>query len=158
MPAPTVDWTLVPIHGKYVNFRGAPITTSGDSAHLVVTPEATRATDADQLTTVIGLPFTVDIDDFGVVDDLWPATDDPDITPINFTYHVKEDFPGGIEYDISVPMAAASTGGIQLPTATAVPADPGTALTLSSRVVAVPTGTTGWATQPDGTLWVEYTP
>lgn len=26
------------------------------------------------------------------------------------------------------------------------------------NVVVVPTGTTGWDTQPDGTLWVEYTP
>jgi hypothetical protein len=28
----------------------------------------------------------------------------------------------------------------------------------SSNVVVVPTGTTGWASQPDGTLWIEYTP
>lgn len=27
-----------------------------------------------------------------------------------------------------------------------------------AKVVTVPEGTTGWDTQPDGTLWVEYTP
>jgi hypothetical protein len=29
---------------------------------------------------------------------------------------------------------------------------------VEDKVVTVPTGTTGWETQPDGTLWVEYTP
>lgn len=27
-----------------------------------------------------------------------------------------------------------------------------------ARVVTVPTGSTGWDQQPDGTLWVEYNP
>ena len=29
---------------------------------------------------------------------------------------------------------------------------------VEAKTVTVPTGTTGFASQPDGTLWVEYTP
>lgn len=31
-------------------------------------------------------------------------------------------------------------------------------LQQSAKVVAVPTGTTGFASEPDGTVWIEYTP
>ena len=148
---PTADWSLVPVRGRYFNFRAQPIEGS-----LVFSPSATRATDADLLTTIIGLPFSVDLVD-GILDTQLPATDDPDITPIEFTYHVKEDFPGGIEYDLAVPMAMVGTG-VELAVATAAASSPGTAVPVSARVIAVPVGTTGWATQPDGTLWVEYTP
>lgn len=29
---------------------------------------------------------------------------------------------------------------------------------IGNKIVTVPTGTSGWSSQPDGTLWVEYTP
>lgn len=149
---PTVDWTLVPVRGKWVNYQRVAKT-----GRIIFTPAATRATDADNLTTIIGDSWGIDLVD-GAIDTLVPATDDPDITPISFTYHIKEDFEGGSEYDIEVPMAMAATG-VELSVASpyVVPST-GTPVPVSERVVTVPTGTTGWASQPDGTLWVEYTP
>jgi hypothetical protein len=106
MPAPTVDWTLVQVRNKYVNFAGDPL----EGERVIFTPHATRAVDQDRVTTIIGQPIIAIIAADGTIAVSLPATDDPDITPINFTYRVTEDFDLGQEYDISVPLAAAGTG------------------------------------------------
>lgn len=111
MPGPTPEFDTVTVRGKYVGFDGSAIT-----GRVVFTPRATRLLDEDDLTVIIPRPivgnlssvsgtpstssFTVEL----------PATDDPDITPVDFTYSVVEDFTGGESYDIEVPLSAAGTG------------------------------------------------
>lgn len=101
---PTADWSLVEVRGKYVDFRQNAIEGS-----IIFTPRATRAIDADLLTIVIGKAFSVDLVDGEFAVDV-PATDDPDITPIDFTYQITEQFQGGSVYDIEVPIAQVVEG------------------------------------------------
>lgn len=45
------------------------------------------------------------------------ATDNANMTPSSFTYHVTEHFFGGLEYDISVPsIYSSTTGGVDINT------------------------------------------
>lgn len=127
MPAPTPDWTTVELRGKYKNFAGA-----AQSGRLVITPTATRAVDQDNLTIIVGSAFTVNLDVNGQVAVALPATDDPDITPIDFTYEVKEDFENGETYNIEVPISAAGTG-IELAVVAPVPPNAGTSAAVVTR-------------------------
>jgi len=165
MAAPSANWNLVPVTGRYRNINDTPVV-----GRVVFTPSALRALDQADLVTVIGVGISFTLDTNGAFTGSIPATDDPDITPISFTYEVKEDFPGGDTYSITASMGTLP-GGINMATVAPVVPNPGTGaavvtraefdaldLQVQNKVVTVPTGTTGFATQPNGTLWVEYTP
>jgi hypothetical protein len=165
MPAPSANWNLVPVTGQYVNIDDTPVV-----GRIVFTPTATRAVDQADLVTIIGIGIAVELDSNGAFTTALPATDDPDITPTEFSYSVNEDFPGGAQYEITLSLATLP-GGINMATVAPVEPNPGTGLAVVTRsefdaldalvqnkVVTVPTGTTGFASEPNGTLWVEYTP
>ena len=164
MPGPTPNFDVVSVHGKYVGADGTM-----PSGSVVFEIDPTRLVDAAALTTIVPFPIRVELINGEFTADI-PATDDPDIAPDGFTWRVTEDFFGGQIYHIEVPVALAGTG---LDIADVVPADvsSGTATgitraefdalqdqvdTLGGKMVAVPTGTGDFSTQPDGTLWVEY--
>lgn len=105
MPGPTPEYDTVTVRGQYVGFDSSVIVGS-----VVFTPRATRLLDEDDLTVIIPRPITAPLDATGRFAVELPATDDPDITPVDFTYEVRETFAGGETYDIEVPLSAATTG------------------------------------------------
>jgi hypothetical protein len=98
-------WNLVEVTGHYVGSDGSSI-----EGFIIFTPTPARMVDAGALTTIIGRPMHVQLDANGSFRFSVPATDDPDITPIDFTYEVREDFPGGATYGIEVPLLYAGIG------------------------------------------------
>lgn len=99
------NWNLVDLTGHYVGFDGSAVV-----GFVIFTPTPERMVDAGALTTIIGRPMHVQLDATGSFKVAIPATDDPDITPIDFTYMVTEDFEGGGSYAIEVPMLYAGIG------------------------------------------------
>jgi hypothetical protein len=99
------NWNLVEVTGHYVGSDGSAI-----EGYVVFTPTPARMVDAGALTTIIGRNLTVQLDALGYLKAALPATDDPDITPIDFTYTVKEEFVGGATYGIEVPLLYAGIG------------------------------------------------
>jgi hypothetical protein len=88
--------TTVQITGNYVDFEGNPIQgqirfTLGDVLR--------NGTD-DQMVAPSSIVVALSSGAFSVT---LPATNDPDVVPVNFTYTVEESFPGGRNYTISVP-------------------------------------------------------
>jgi hypothetical protein len=98
-------WNLVDVTAHYVGSDGSSI-----EGYVIFTPTPARMVDAGALTTIIGRPLTVQLDALGYLKVALPATDDPDITPIDFTYTVKEEFVGGATYGIEVPLLYAGIG------------------------------------------------
>jgi hypothetical protein len=49
-----------------------------------------------------GLQIALDVN--GSFSLVVPATDDPDVSPVDWTYYITENFPGGRTYDIEAPM------------------------------------------------------
>lgn len=121
MTSPSTNWNLVPVTAKFMNADGTAV-----KGRVIFTPRASRLVDLAALTTVIGNAVIATLAN-GVMTISLPATDDPDVTPTDFTYLVKEDFPGGISYEISVPLASAGAG---IDLASLVPADPSPGTTI----------------------------
>lgn len=91
------DWNLVPLTGQYIGSDGEAI-----SGSITFTVNPNRLVDAAALQTIIRKPLMISLNAQGTFNVKLPATDDPDITPEDFTYHVKENFDGGAEYDIEL--------------------------------------------------------
>lgn len=104
---PTTSWTVVEIRGKLVGSDGAPIVGT-----ITFIARATRNKDLGALTEIITRPIVAQIAPDGTFSVWLPATDDPSIAVLNFTYQVIEDFVGGggVTFDISVPISAEATG------------------------------------------------
>jgi hypothetical protein len=173
-PGPTPDWDRVTgyWHGEYLD-------GTNPTGTLEISVLWDRAIDEDTVDPIVIIgskPIVIDIEETGDTQFALPATDDPDISRTGFTYHCKEnlDQGGGGEFDFTMPLSSMlntppgqflsrSFDGTEPD-----PGDPISAVTraefdelasrVGSRVVCVPTGTTGWSVLPDGTLWVEYTP
>lgn len=129
MPIPS-NWTTVPVRGRYLDSLGNPVV-----GRVTFTASPTRLTNAAELLSIVTRPISVTLDGVGRFTINLPATDDPDITPIDFTYQVREEFTGGNTYNIEVP-SAFSTSGIDLATIAPVAAP-------NSGVLVVPTGPAG---------------
>lgn len=99
------NWNLVPVTGWFQE-----IDADAAGGYITFTPAPARMVDAKALATIVKSTYTVYLDANGRFKANLPATDDPDITPIDFTYHVVEHFEGGIEYDIEVPLIYADLG------------------------------------------------
>ena len=129
MTLPT-SWQTVRVFGTYKRFD------MGEAAHGAVTfePVLVTAPEGAGRTVVLPKPRTVTLDAAGKIDIQLPATDDPDIAPTGWAYHVTEKI-GRSEaraYFIHVPLAG---GDIDLATAPqVVPIDPMVAYLSSADI------------------------
>ena len=99
------DYDKVQVRGKFVGTDGEPI-----QGQIIFTPRATRAVDVAFLTTILPRAIVANLDENGYFQIDLPATNDPDISPANFTYTVDEKFTGGSRYEIYVPIEDKATG------------------------------------------------
>lgn len=101
----TPNLATVTIAGTYVDIEGNPI-----AGQVKFTPRAIiKDTSANQV--IIPRVISATLDATGSFSVVIPATNDADVTPINFTYGVEEAFTGGRTFDIAVP---AGSGTINL--------------------------------------------
>lgn len=99
------NWNTVEIRALVIGTDDQPI-----DGNLIFIPRATRIIDAAQLAIVIQREYVVRLNALGQATINLPATDDPDVTPIHWTYEVIEDWKGGSTYDISVPIIYVDSG------------------------------------------------
>jgi len=88
--------TTVTLTGNYVDFEGNAI--QGQVRFTL--GEVLRNGTDDQMVAPSSVVVALSAGAFSVT---LPATNDPDVVPVNFTYTVEESFPGGRTYTISVP-------------------------------------------------------
>lgn len=108
-PSPfPVDIPMVNVVATYMDDEGGPVT-----GRILVRPNA-RYTDKDSGTTVLPRvrPYAVT---HGRLDILLPSSDSSALDAA-FTYTVREAFPGGRTFAITVPSTASGTGPVKLHT------------------------------------------
>jgi len=88
--------TTVQITGNYVDFEGNAIQ---GQVRFTLGDVLRNGTD-DQMVAPSSVVVALSAGAFSVT---LPATNDPDVVPVNFVYTVEESFPGGRTYTISVP-------------------------------------------------------
>lgn len=130
-----VEYDQVTVYGRYTYLSGEPVV--GDLAFS----GKIFATAAASHTTIVPSPITVRLDPDGQFSVQLPATDDPDVSPNDWTYTVTERFPGGRQFEIEVPIAAKNTGIDLSILAPVEPAsgNPNTFVTLSAYSVGLAT-------------------
>jgi hypothetical protein len=94
------NFTAVTVTAKYVDDQGNAL----NGSMVRFTPSVRRVTDGD---TVVWLHEVHERVERGLLTISLLATDVAGVTPA-FTWRVKECFPGGEEYDITVPAATTS--------------------------------------------------
>lgn len=94
------NFTAVTVTAKYVDDLGNAL----NGSMVRFTPSVRRVTDGD---TVVWLHEVHERIEKGVLTISLLATDVSGVTP-GFSWHVKECFPGGEEYDITIPSATTS--------------------------------------------------
>jgi len=88
--------TTVQITGNYVDFEGKAMQ---GQVRFTLGDVLRNGTD-DQMVAPSSVVVALSAGAFSVT---LPATNDPDVVPVNFVYTVEESFPGGRTYTISVP-------------------------------------------------------
>lgn len=101
------DLNYITVHGKYESYLGTPL-----SGSVSFTP-STVLLDLNADVIMMPVTFTATLDSAGFFSIDLPATDDPDITPTNWSYAVQENVPSGRRYNIQVPYTS-SGGAISL--------------------------------------------
>lgn len=97
MPLP-LNWSQVPVHGRYLTLLGEP------ASGKVIFTSSFSVRDESSNDIVIPVRIEATLDSNGEFDITLPSTDDPDIDPSGWSYHVTETFIGWTEqYDIVVP-------------------------------------------------------
>ena len=101
------NWQLVPVFGQYLKVDGTPV-----EGKLVFDPRPDLMVNTDELVTIIGGPIEVLVNAYGQFRVELPATDDDDITPLSWTYHVTEKWINApsAEYDIELPLSLRPVG------------------------------------------------
>lgn len=127
MPLPA-NFQTCTVTGKFIDIQGNPV-----SGSLTFTPQPTALLDQDVTTIIVTKPFTATLDSSGAFSIVLPATDDPDINPVDWTYAVSENFLGGRKYNIYAPQSTT----IDLSIVSPVPSSPG------SGIVRGPQGAAG---------------
>lgn len=92
------QYDLVTLTGRYVDILGNPL--AGQQIRLTLAPEALVVTAADTIITPDVRIITLDVNGYFSVD--VPASDDPDVNPNGWTYHVEEGFGARRSYNIQV--------------------------------------------------------
>lgn len=126
----TPDWQGVPVRWRGIYIDGSPA-----RGKLVVRAAVTRMLDDGAAPlNIFGRDMSFPIESDGTVTMTLPATDDPDITPTDFTYTITEQVEGvaNATYIIEVPLSEIAAG-IELNRAVAVSPSPGTPVSLVTR-------------------------
>jgi hypothetical protein len=150
MTTPTPDW-----QGVTVRWRGKYLDGTPAAGTIDVAVPVNRFLDDDPSTpvTILGRSLAFTIDNQGEAEFTLPATDDPDITPRDFTYTVTERVQGMpvLTYALEAPLSA-MPAGIELNRVVAAEPSPGTPVSLVTRaqfdalaadVAALESGTAG---------------
>lgn len=121
------NWNLVPVTGRYLEIDGTPAV-----GYLTFKPSPVRMTDAKALVTVLQSEYFVQLGGDGSFSIKLPATDDPDITPFDFTYEVAEHFEDGTNntWNVEIPIIYADMG-VDISTLTPVANNPGIPVTIT---------------------------
>lgn len=100
LPATLAKCTVI---GRYVDLLGNPIRGS-----LVVTPQVILK---DKVSNVIIMPVAMveTLDATGAFSVVLPCTNDTDVLPTPFIYKITENFSGGREFTIALPVSVADT-------------------------------------------------
>lgn len=123
------NFTRVTVTGTYVDLEGSPL-----SGKITFTPSPPALLNPDVPVTIKAIVLSANLDNAGSFSLALPATDDPDIAPVKWTYRVVD--PAGQQYDLEVP--AGSPGGTFDVTrkAPAAGANPGSATGIN-RAIAI---------------------
>jgi microcystin-dependent protein len=92
------DFQGCTIVGQYLDLAGHAVVGS-----LTFTMSPTAVLDAANNLVIVPKVFSVALDSVGSFTITLPATDDPDINPMDWTYAVSENFVGGRKYGIRAP-------------------------------------------------------
>ena len=94
--------SLVTVTGTYIDITGDPI-----AGQVKFTPRAVlRNTTSNVI--LVNSTIVVTLDANGAFSQQLVATNDPDASPIDFSYFVEEAFVGGRSFDILLPSATAT--------------------------------------------------
>lgn len=94
------------LHDTYLTSAGVRRSGPGSGQdHLLITPRYSAAADSQHEAIIMGTPVKAPIGMDGTFSIILPPTDDPDLNPTNFTYQVREMWPGGRIFDIALPTA-----------------------------------------------------
>lgn len=151
------EWSKIWIRGTFINLDGSPMAGQVSFA-ANVTGKTMVASAAKKL--IAARPLAVTLDGAGYFQIQIPATNDPDITPLNFTYTVAE--PTGRTYSITVPWNTATLSapgdpldGQQVIDLTSVVPSPGASGGVGQLLRGV--GIQSIVNNPSGGLLVTYT-
>ena len=120
-----VDYQTCRVTGRWVTIYGEPAV-----GYIQFFPHATRIVSAATETVVLPGEVVAELDENGEIDINLPSTDDPDITPLGFTWRVVERVDRGTVYDIEAPHDT----DVDLSTVVGVEADDG------ATIIQGPTG------------------
>jgi hypothetical protein len=94
--------SLVTVTGTYIDITGEPI-----AGQVKFTPRAVlRNTSSNVI--LVNSTIVVTLDANGAFSQQLVATNDPDASPVDFSYFVEEAFVGGRQFDILLPLATAT--------------------------------------------------
>jgi hypothetical protein len=94
--------SLVTVTGTYIDISGVPI-----AGQVKFTPRAVLRNVTSNV-ILVNSTIVVTLDSNGSFSQQLVATDDPDASPVDFTYFVEEAFVGGRSFDILLPAATAT--------------------------------------------------
>ena len=94
--------SLVTVTGTYIDISGVAI-----AGQVKFTPRAVLRNVTSNV-ILVNSTIVVTLDANGAFSQQLVATDDPDASPVDFTYFVEEAFVGGRSFDILLPLATAT--------------------------------------------------
>lgn len=97
-----VNLSLVTVTGTYIDITGDPI-----AGQVKFTPRAVLRNVTSNV-ILVNSTIVVTLDANGAFSQQLVATNDPDASPVDFTYFVEEAFVGGRTFDILLPLATAT--------------------------------------------------
>lgn len=100
------DFTLITITGKFIDLAGNPV-----QGTVTFTPSYTKVLDDTANTvSIVPITLTATLDVTGAISINIPATDDPDVIPVGWSYLVSYNFTDGFKqsYSIVVPFDGGS--------------------------------------------------
>ena len=125
---------VLPVNVDTCTVTGAFVYADGSvpAGTVEFTPVPCQILDATAAppTTLLAAPIVATLDEFGAIDVELPATDDADLNPVDWTYHVRVRLNGtgpGVAYSFAM---AAPAGAVDLTEVTPVDSSNGTAIVV----------------------------